>query len=324
MRRRSSVSSWPEAELSPLDEAIEKYFDHLVVERGLAGNTIAAYRRDLARYSAYLKERSLQLDEISHADVTGYLSTLKGAYSDASVARMVAAIRAFHKFAAREGLTRNYPVGEMRSPKKGLLLPHTLSLAQVEAVLGAAAGPTPADYRARAILETLYGCGLRVSELVALDLGDIDLDEGYLRCFGKGSKERVVPLGSFAIDSIRAYLEKGRPALVKGKRTPALFVNARAGRLSRQSCWAVVRKAATVVGIENIYPHSLRHSFATHLLENGADLRVVQELLGHSSISTTQIYTHVTKKHLQEVYDKAHPRGKVRKEAGKKRPAEEI
>ncbi|MCL5292800.1 MAG: site-specific tyrosine recombinase XerD [Actinobacteria bacterium] len=290
--------------------AIEDYLNYLVVEKGLSNNTTEAYRRDLNAYASHLKGRGVDLDAISPADISAFLADLRGRYADSSIARLVAAVRTFHKFAVREGLTDNYPTSMLRSPKRALRLPHALSVEAVKALLDSAWGPTPADYRSRAMLEMLYSSGLRVSELVGLDLADVDLDYGYVRCTGKGSKDRVVPLGSMAVDAILAYKNKARPVLAKGKRPAALFLNARAERLSRQSCWKAVKRAAAKVGIGEIYPHSLRHSFATHLLENGADLRAVQEMLGHASVSTTQIYTHVTKKRLQEVYERTHPRAR--------------
>ncbi|MHB0975658.1 MAG: site-specific tyrosine recombinase XerD [Candidatus Aquicultorales bacterium] len=313
MPRRSPAFCLP-GELGPVDEAIAGCLDYLSVEKGLSNNTLAAYTRDLARYATFLKERGLDIDSVARTDITLFLTGLREHYSPASVARVVASLRTFHKFVTREGLSRNYPVTDVKAPKRPLRLPRALNSGQVESLLEAATGSKPADYRARAILELLYSSGLRVSELIGLDIGDVDVDLGYVRCFGKGLKERVVPLGSFAVDALLDYTAKGRPALAGDKRPAALFLNARGGRLSRQSCWSIVKRAASKAGIAEIYPHTLRHSFATHLLENGADLRAVQEMLGHSSISTTQIYTHITKKRLHEVYEKAHPlAGKRRK-----------
>lgn len=310
MRRRSLEFSSPEVGYSALAKAIDEFLGYLAVERGLADRTIEAYGRDLRRYAFHMAKKGIGLDEITREDIVGFLGEMRSDRSDASIARLVSAVRTFHKFTAREGLTENYPVSELRSPRKARRLPNVLSVEQVQALLEAAVGPTPRDYRTRAIVETLYSSGLRVSELVGLDLGDVDLDSGFVRCFGKGSKERIAPLGSFAVDAILDYMRKARPVFARDKRSAALFLNARGERLSRQSCWKLVKETAKKAGIGEIYPHTLRHSFATHLLENGADLRAVQEMLGHANISTTQIYTHVTRDHLQEVYNRVHPRSR--------------
>lgn len=308
MRRRSPESFSRRTSCGPLDRSINEFLGYLSVERGLADKTIEAYGRDLRKYAAYMAERKVGLDDINRGHIVEFIGDMRKDRSDASIARMVAAIRAFHKFAAREGLTDNYPIADLRSPKKANKLPRVLSVEQVRALLEVAVGPRPSDYRTRAIIETLYSSGIRISELVGLDLSDIDLDMGIIRCWGKGSKERIAPLGSFAVDAILEYLRKARPIFAGSKRPAALFLNARGERLSRQSCWRFVKEAAAKAGIEEIYPHALRHSFATHLLENGADLRAVQEMLGHASISTTQIYTHITKDRLQEIYERVHPR----------------
>ncbi len=308
MRRRSSESSSRKSSCGALDRAIGEFLEYLSVERGLADKTVEAYGRDLRKYASHMAEARVGLDQITRGDILEFLGDIREVFSDASVARMVAAIRTFHKFAAREGLTENYPVSDLRSPRKAKRLPKVLSVEQVRALLEASVGPRPADYRTRAIIETLYSSGARISELVGLDLSDVDLDMGFIRCFGKGSKERIAPLGSFAVDAILDYLKKARPIFAGNKRPSALFLNARGERLSRQSCWKFVKETAAKAGIGEIYPHTLRHSFATHLLENGADLRAVQEMLGHASISTTQIYTHITKDRLQEVYERVHPR----------------
>jgi integrase/recombinase XerD len=320
---------------SSLDRALRTYLDHLAVERGLADNTLKSYRRDLRRYLGYLAARGV-VDQggIDEATVTGFQVALREgdpdhpALSASSTARTVVAVRGFHRFLVREGLAEKDPAAGVRPPPPAKRLPKALPVADVEAILEAAGAPgTALALRDRALLEVLYGTGARISEAVGLDLDDLAQvtgpasadggpqsaaggGVGTVRLRGKGGKERLVPVGSYARAALDAYLVRGRPALVSaGNGSPAVFVNSRGGRLSRQSAWAVLDRAAGRAGVTaRVSPHTLRHSFATHLLDGGADVRVVQELLGHASVTTTQIYTLVTVDNLREVYATAHPR----------------
>ena len=302
--------------------AVRTYLDHLAVERGLADNTLKSYRRDLRRYLGFLQAQGIEdLDAVSEQTVAGFLMTLREGDADhpplgaASAGRTLVAVRGFHRFAVRDGLARVDPSAAVAPPKPAKRLPKALSLGDVEAILEAAGAPgTALALRDRALLEVLYGTGARISEAVGLDLDDLDIaedgSEGTVLLRGKGSKERVVPVGRLACEAVGAYLVRARPELVAaGKGTPALFLNARGGRLSRQSAWSVIVRAADRAGVTaEVSPHTLRHSYATHLLEGGANVRTVQELLGHASVTTTQVYTLVTVDSLREVYASAHPR----------------
>ncbi len=309
-----------EARPSDLARAVRTYLDHLSVERGLARNTLTSYRRDLRRYQEYLAACGVdRLAEITEATVSGFLVRLREGNAEhpplsaTSAARTVVAVRGFHKFAVADGLAVSDPASGVKPPTPAKRLPKALPLAEVEAILDAAgAAGTTLALRDRALLELLYGTGARISEAVGLDVDDLDLTEGTVLLRGKGGKERIVPVGSFAREAVDGYLVRGRPELVSaGKGTPALFLNARGGRLSRQSAWAVLAKAADRAGVTKaVSPHTLRHSFATHLLDGGADVRVVQELLGHASVTTTQVYTLVTVDNLREVFATAHPRAR--------------
>ena len=301
--------------------AVRTYLDHLAVERGLAANTLSSYRRDLRRYQAYLEELGIEnLDDVTEATVTSFLVRLREgdadhpALSSTSAARTVVAVRGFHKFAVSDGLATHDPAASVKPPAPAKRLPKALPLGDVEAILEASgsAGTTLA-LRDRALLEVLYGTGARISEAVGLDVDDLDTVDGTVLLRGKGGKERLVPVGSYALEAVDAYLVRGRPELVAaGSGTAALFLNARGGRLSRQSAWAVLVRAAERAGItRDVSPHTLRHSFATHLLDGGADVRVVQELLGHASVTTTQVYTLVTVDNLREVFATAHPRARA-------------
>jgi integrase/recombinase XerD len=310
------VSPGPQS-TSPLT-ALRTYLDHLNVERGLAENTLSSYRRDLKRYLGFLDVRGVEtLGEITEQVVSDFLVHLREGdpehppLSATSAARTVVAVRGFHKFCLRDGLVETDPAASVKPPTPEKRLPKALPLADVEALLEAAgADGTPLSLRDRALLELLYGTGARISEAVGLDVDDIDMHDSTVLLRGKGSKERIVPIGSFASEAVANYLTAGRPALVgSGKGGPAVFLNARGGRLSRQSAWSVLVKAADRAGItRDVSPHTLRHSFATHLLDGGADVRVVQELLGHASVTTTQVYTLVTVDNLREVFATAHPR----------------
>jgi len=310
-----------ERAVDELSGLLEEYATWLRVERGLATNSLAAYRRDLLRYAGWLRTTGRSdPDTIDEAVVAAYVEWLKAARDDdgrarfapASIARALAAVRSFHRFCLEEGLLDVDPSDEVGSPRVPQGIPKALSEDEVEALLGAVPGDGPRPQRDRAILETLYGGGLRISELVGLDLGDLDLHGGMARVLGKGSKERVVPLGRSARGALQEYLDSGRIDLDRSRNRAdrnALFLNARGGRLTRQGAWLIVRAAGDRAGLRGrLYPHVLRHSCATHMLDHGADIRVVQELLGHASLSTTQVYTKVSPERLRAVYESAHPR----------------
>ena len=299
---------------------VQTYLDHLAVERGLAANTLLSYQRDLRRYVAFLSSRGVaDVAAVGESDVGDFLAALRAGseahppLSATSAGRAVVAVRGFHRFALREGLTSRDPAAEVRPPQPARRLPKAITVAEVGALLAAAAtGDTPLSLRDVALLELLYGTGARISEVVGLAVDDVVRGDGLVRLAGKGGKQRIVPVGSYAQAALEAYLVRGRPALsAAGRGGPALFLNARGGPLSRQSAWTVLRAAAERAGLTaKVSPHTLRHSFATHLLDGGADVRVVQELLGHASVTTTQIYTLVTVDQLREVYAGAHPRAR--------------
>ena len=293
-----------------MKKLIHEFINYLSVERGLAMNTLESYGRDLRQYSEFLETDESELDSVSRATVVNYLLYLQGqGKATATIARRLAALKAFYQFLVREKRIIQDPTANLESPKLEKRLPKVLTVGEVERLLAQPDPAQPAGIRDRAMLELLYATGIRVSELVSLDVQDVNLELGYIRCAGKGSKERIVPLGTLAIQSCRDYLGGARARLVRDREESALFVNHHGHRLTRQGFWKIVKKYADDAKIEKeITPHTLRHSFATHLLENGADLRSVQEMLGHADISTTQIYTQVTKGRLKEVYAKAHPR----------------
>ncbi len=309
----------PGAETTPLARLATTWLDHLAVERGAAGNTLAAYRRDLARYVQVLHRRGVTaLGQVDAGLVADFGAGLRAGgpaaapLAPASAARTLVAVRGLHRFLALEGVLPADPAAAVRPPSPPLRLPKAIAVEQVEALLEATSvGDTPAALRDRALAELLYGAGARISEAVGLDVDDVDLDAGSVRLHGKGSKERVVPVGRWACEAVGAYLVRARPALAtSGRGTPALLLGQRGARLSRQSAWRALTQAAARAGLPDVSPHTLRHSFATHLLDGGADVRVVQELLGHASVTTTQIYTLVTVAHLREVYVTAHPRAR--------------
>ena len=308
--------------MADLDLAVRTYLDHLTVERGLAENTLTSYRRDLRRYLAFLGEAGIEdVGTVTEAHVSAFLVRLREGdaehppLSATSAGRTVVAVRGFHRFCVADGLAGHDPAAAVRPPAPARRLPKALPLADVESILDAAgsAGTTLA-LRDRALLEVLYGTGARISEAVGLDVDDVDRVDATVLLRGKGGKERLVPVGSFALAAVDAYLTRARPELASAGNPDlagALFLNARGGRLSRQSAWSVLVKAAERAGVtRDVSPHTLRHSFATHLLEGGADVRVVQELLGHASVTTTQIYTLVTVDNLREVFAAAHPRAR--------------
>ncbi|HHW17951.1 MAG TPA: site-specific tyrosine recombinase XerD [Firmicutes bacterium] len=294
-----------------MESLIQEFIDYLGHEKGLATNTLESYSRDLRQYYGFLSEDgSLSLENASQATIVAYLMYLrKQGKATATIARRLAALKAFYQFLLKENYVTKDPTDELSSPKLERKLPKVLTVEEVERLLAQPDVRTPSGKRDKAMLELLYATGIRVSELVNLNLTDIDLKEGFVRCVGKGSKERVVPMGEMAISALESYLEEARPKLVSNTREKALFVNHHGSRLTRQGFWKIVKKYAREAQIrKEITPHTLRHSFATHLLENGADIRAVQEMLGHADISTTQIYTHVTKDRLKDVYAKSHPR----------------
>jgi len=302
-----------------LARALRGYLDHLTVERGLARNTLLSYRRDLDRYLTHLTAAGVTaVGQVTERQVADHLVTLRTGdeshppLAAASAARAVVAVRGWHQFLLAEGTTATDPSRDVRPPSPARRLPKALPVHTVAALLDGVPADDARGLRDRALLEFLYATGARISEAVGLDLDDRDPVSGVVRLFGKGSKERVVPVGSYAAAAIDAYLVRGRPALAAaGRGSAAMFLNVRGGRLSRQSAWQVLRDAADRIGLAaGVSPHTLRHSFATHLLEGGADVRTVQELLGHASVTTTQIYTLVTVDTLREVYATSHPRAR--------------
>ncbi|MGC5628003.1 site-specific tyrosine recombinase XerD [Georgenia sp. Z1344] len=305
-----------------LDDALEQYLAHVAVERGLSAHTVAAYRRDLTRYTGHLRALGrARLADVTVDDVAAFAAVLADGsdggrpLAASSAARAVTAARGWHRFALAEGLVADDVAARVRPPVQGRRLPKAIGVSEVEAIIAAAgAAEEPLGVRDAALVEVLYGTGARISEAVGLAVDDVDLADHAVRLFGKGRKERVVPLGGPAADAVGAYLVRGRPALAsKGRGTAHLFLNTLGRPLSRQSAWAVLRAAGERAGlaVDHLSPHTLRHSFATHLLAGGADVRVVQELLGHASVTTTQIYTQVTVQALREVYATSHPRARA-------------
>ena len=296
-----------------MDQYLDYFFNYLSVEKGLSNNTLNAYGRDLATYATYLRE-SEKIDnpaDISQLILLNYLTYLKNnGLSPRSRARVLSALRSFHRFLLRENYTEHDPSAQVESPRSLASLPKLLSQKDVERLLQAPTGDSPIAVRDRAMLEVLYATGMRVSELVGLCLGDLKLDIGCLNAFGKGSKQRLIPLGEVAIEILKEYLQNSRSKLLKDLSSEEVFLNVRGKKLSRQGFWKNLQAYALKAEIkQKVYPHMLRHSFATHLLENGADLRSVQTLLGHADISTTQIYTHVIQERLQKIHQQYHPRG---------------
>jgi integrase/recombinase XerD len=294
-----------------MDRLIERFIHYLAVERGLANNTLDSYRRDLTNFSNFLKKtNTTDLNQLHRATIIAFLADLqRKGKANSTISRNLASIRAFFSFLLRDGFIDGDPTVNLESPKIEKRLPKVLTVEQVEALLLSPDVSTACGLRDKAMLELLYATGIRVSELVSLNVPDVNLNMGFLKCTGKGNKERIIPLGSIAEKFVHQYLMRSRPELVRDPREDALFLNHHGRRLSRQGFWKIIKKYAQLAAIEKeITPHTLRHSFATHLLENGADLRSVQEMLGHADISTTQIYTHITRSRLKEVYEQAHPR----------------
>jgi integrase/recombinase XerD len=294
-----------------MSDAVAPYLRHLEVERRVAANTLAAYRRDLARLHAFAAAKGVRLDRLTRADLEMLVrEAMASGLSPTSTARLVAAVRGFYRFLAVGGRLAENPADDLQAPRTFAALPHFLSIDEVDALIAAPDLSTPKGLRDRALIETLYATGLRVSELVGLRLTDVRLAEGYVQCLGKGSKQRIVPLGDEAAGWLRRYEAESRPVLTRGRTSPFVFVNARGGtRLSRLGVWKLLKAYGGHAGIRtHLSPHVVRHSFATHLLERGADLRAIQTMLGHADVSTTQIYTHVLEARLRQVYDRFHPR----------------
>ena len=293
-----------------LARAKREYMDYLAIERGSSPNTVEGYGRDLDRYLAFLADAGVKRPEdVTRSLIEDHISALAGVgLAPTSVERAVSAIKGFHRFMVADQITTNHPTADLPLPAKPKHLPEVLSIEQARALLEQTFRETATDQRDRAILEVLYGCGLRVSELCGLDQREVYLDDEMLRVFGKGSKERVVPIMGSAASALGDYLVRWRPQLVGKRLSGAVFLNARGGRITRQSVHAICEKYGRLVGIEGLHPHTLRHSFATHMLEGGADLRIVQEILGHANIATTQLYTHIDRTHVRMAYLAAHPR----------------
>ncbi|NQX33177.1 site-specific tyrosine recombinase XerD [Herbiconiux sp. VKM Ac-2851] len=296
--------------------AVDRFLRHITVERGLAGNTVAAYRRDLVRYASWLDARGIaDVGRIGENDIGAFTQALRSAegekLSAASVARILSTVRGFHRYLVEEGLVEVDVAHDVKPPKLALRLPKAITIDEMERLLTSTGGEEPIAVRDRALLELLYATGARISELVGLDVDDVQ-EGDMVRVTGKGSKQRVVPVGSYARTALDAYLVRVRPAFAtRGRSTPALFLGIRGQRLSRQGAWLVIQAAAERAGLStHVSPHTFRHSFATHLLQGGADVRVVQDLLGHSSVATTQLYTHVTADTLIDMYQTAHPRAR--------------
>jgi integrase/recombinase XerD len=299
----------------PYEHLVLDFLAYLEFERGLSRNTLEAYRGDLLQFGRFIDERGLSALELEAGDVADFLAQLAGGNgggkpaSPATVHRKAACLRSFFRHLRREGVRDSDPTASLSPPRRGRKLPQVLTRGEIELLLSQPKGTEPAALRDRALLELMYACGLRASEAIGLEVGDVDLDDKVLRARGKGSKERVVPVGGTAAGAVRHYLERGRPALVKGAAEPHLFVNFRGGMLTRQGLYKIVRRHARTAGLEDrLSPHTLRHTFATHLLAGGCDLRSVQEMLGHADVATTQLYTHLSSQRLKDVYFRAHPR----------------
>jgi integrase/recombinase XerD len=295
-----------------MNDWIARFIDYLAVERGLSANTLQSYQRDLCAFAEYLREKhqGRDLTETKQAHIVAYLGYLRGlGRANTTVSRNLASIRSFYHFLLKEEVLTADPTVQIETPKVEKRLPKVLTVDEVERLLQAPDPTTPAGARDKAMLELLYATGIRVSELVSIKVADVNLSAGFLKCMGKGSKERIIPIGEYAQSTLLHYLEFGRNKLLRDEDPQALFLNHHGTQMSRQGFWKILKKYAVAAGIhKHITPHTLRHSFATHLLERGADLRAVQEMLGHADISTTQIYTHVTRTRLKEVYAAAHPR----------------
>ncbi len=300
-------------------QEIQSFLNHLSIEKGFSPNTTFAYRNDLSQLADFVEELAMvqgydpQWSAVDRNLLISYILNLKERnYASATVARKVAAVKSFFDFLVAEGALRSDPTENLSSPKVGKSLPKPLSAAEVEALLEEPAKlSSPEAKRDKAMLELLYAGGMRVSELVSMNTSDLNLGAGFARCFGKGSKERIIPIHRGAVEALEEYLTGARPSILHNKEDEALFLNRRGERLTRQGFWLILKDYAKAAGIKSkVTPHTLRHSFATHMLSGGADLRAVQELLGHANISSTQVYTHLTSEHVRQAYEKAHPRAK--------------
>lgn len=302
-----------------LEQLTLDFLAHLELERGLSRNTLHAYQSDLAQFGRYLDARGVSPLQAGHSDLAGFLAQLaegdekRAPASPATLQRKAACLRSFYRHLRREELIVHDPTTDLRSPPKLMRLPKVLSREQVTELLEQPKGAEPLALRDRALLELMYACGLRVSEAIVLEVADVDTDEGMLRARGKGSKERIVPVGSSAVGALKRYLARGRPVLVGARTESSLFVNHRGGRLTRQGVYKIIQNYAHSAGLaERMTPHTLRHTFATHLLAGGCDLRSLQEMLGHADLATTQIYTHLSADRLKDAYFGAHPRAQAR------------
>lgn len=293
-----------------MDNAIVDYLHYIRIERGLSENTIKSYRQDLQQFNAYATQEKWSLNDIDHFLILAWLNQLQIlGKSNNSVIRMVTALRKFFGYLSQEQLILHNPMIDVKPPKKSSHLPAVLTVAEIDAILQVSIEQTALGIRNRTLLEVMYATGLRVSELVNLKMSDLHLQLGLIQTIGKGDKERIIPIGDVASEWLEKYFSGSRLALLKERESDFVFLNDRGNQLTRQGVWKIIKKLVLEAGItKNVSPHTLRHSFATHILENGADLRIVQELLGHADISTTQIYTHISKKRLSEVYDNFHPR----------------
>jgi len=294
-----------------VDKLSQAFIEYLLVEKGLSSNTLEAYRRDISKFIRYLQDKKvLQIQDVGKDTLAAYLFYLKKQeQSPATIARQIASLKGFFSFLYLEGVIVKEPSLNLESPKLAKKLPQVLSEEEMVNLLEERNGSKPVEIRDRAILELRYATGMRVSELVNLNMGQLDLELAFVRCLGKGDKERIIPLGSKAVQAVSTYRQEARPVLLKNVNERALFLNHHGQRMSRQGYWKLIKKQTGATGINRgVTPHTLRHTFATHLLANGADLRSVQELLGHADVSTTQIYTHLTKSRLKEIYEKTHPR----------------
>ncbi|MGI8845431.1 MAG: site-specific tyrosine recombinase XerD [Thermoleophilaceae bacterium] len=297
----------------PFEHLVLDFLAYLEFERGLSRNTLEAYRSDLLQYGRFLESKGIAAVDVTPVQLGDFLGELGGSAgasaSPATVHRKAACLRSFYRHLRRDGLLDSDPTASLAAPRRGRKLPQVLTRGEVDALLRQPHGTAPTGLRDRALLEVMYACGLRASEAIGLEVSDVDLDEGLLRARGKGSKERVVPVGRAAVDALSRYLRRGRPELVGARPESHLFVNFRGGALSRQGLYKIVRRHAGAVGLaDRMSPHTLRHTFATHLLAGGCDLRAVQEMLGHADVATTQLYTHLSSERLKDVYFRAHPR----------------
>ena len=315
---RSMATAQPVPDVRRINDLTFDFLGHLELERGLSRNTLEAYRSDLQQFAAFLERHELDPVSVQSTDLNAFVSELatgtpeRPAAAPATLQRKIACLRSFYRHLRREQILDHDPASELRAPRSRARLPKVLSRDEVARLLEQPRGAGPAALRDRALLETMYACGLRASEAIGLELSELDLAGGILRAHGKGSKERIVPIGGKAIEALSAYLERGRPKLVGVRPEPLVFVNLRGGGLSRQGLYKIVRRHARSAGLEQrMSPHTLRHTFATHLLTGGCDLRSLQEMLGHADIGTTQIYTHLTTERLRDVYFEAHPRAQI-------------